>query len=72
MGASIGLCGVATPIFQDMERKATHNNVDSQISREVTHLFLTTIFRLEGEFINLGLWAGWGFQSLKLNLGPTE
>lgn len=54
----MGLHGAATPRFQDMERKAIHNN--SQISREVTHLFLTAIFRLEGEFINLLLWEGWG------------
>lgn len=56
----MGLHGAAAPRFQDMERKAILNNPDSQISREVTHLFLTAIFRLEGEFINLVLWAGWG------------
>lgn len=55
MGASIGLRGAATPIFWVVVRKATNNNVASQISREVKHLFLTTIFRLEGEFINLVL-----------------
>lgn len=60
MGASIGLRGAAAPIFWVMVRQATNNNVDSQISREVKHLFLTAIFRLEGEFINLVLWAGWG------------
>lgn len=60
MGASIALHGAATPRFQDMERQAIHSDPDSQISREVTHLFLTAIFRLEGEFINLLLWAGWG------------
>lgn len=36
MGAPIGLRGAADPIRQDVERKATHNNADSQISREVT------------------------------------
>lgn len=60
MGASIGLHGAAAPTFRDTERRAIHNNLDSQISREVTRLFLTAIFRLEGEFINLVLWAGWG------------
>lgn len=55
MGASTGLRGAADPIRQDVECKATHNNADSQISREVTHLFLTAISRLEGRFINLVL-----------------
>lgn len=60
MGASIGLRGAATPLFRVMVCKATDSNVHSQISRQVKHLFLTAIFRLEGEFINLVLWAGWG------------
>lgn len=60
MGASIGLRGTATPIFQVMVRNASNNNVESRVSREVKHLFLAAIFRLEGESINLVLWAGWG------------
>lgn len=46
--------------FRIWSVKPPLNNVDSRISREVTHLFLTAIFRLEGEFINLVLWAGRG------------
>lgn len=41
MGAAIGLCGTATPILQDMGSTATHKDRDSQISCEVTHLFLS-------------------------------
>lgn len=40
--------------FRIWSVKPPLNNLDSRISREVTHLFLTAIFRLEGEFINLG------------------
>lgn len=41
MGAAIGLCGTTTPILQDMGSSATHKDRDSQISCEVTHLFLS-------------------------------
>lgn len=41
MGASIGLCGTATPILQDMGSNATHKDRDSQISCEATVLLLS-------------------------------
>ena len=41
MGAAIGLCGTATPILQDTASTTTHKDRDSQISCEVTHLFLS-------------------------------
>lgn len=37
----MGFCGTASSVLQDMGSSATHKDRDSQISCEITHLFLS-------------------------------
>lgn len=73
VGAAMGLCGTATPILQDMRSSTTHKDRDSQISREVTHLFLTANCHFQtGRWVHKFSFMGrmgvvWGLQGHQLD-----
>lgn len=78
MGAAIGLCGTATPILQNTGSTATHKDRDSQISCEVTHLFLSANCHFRpGWWVHKFSFMGrmgvvLGFQGHQLDCAPAE
>lgn len=78
MGAATGLSGTATPALQDKGSAATHKDGDSQISCEVTHLFLGSNCHFRAErwvhkFSFMGrMGVVQGFQGHQLDCAPAE